>query len=111
MVSREDTRIRTSYPSLVKFALVLSGFSVERSVKDIVFSWSILWATMPDWSTMAIFWLSSADIIMIRLGRTATPAKNRGPRKVIRRKDLFFTRVRYSRAMIILRFLSFMAYF
>ena len=65
---------------------------------------------MPDWSITATCFPFSSDMNMITLGRIHMAAKKIGTRKVVRRKDFFFTRVRYSREMIVPIFLNFMAY-
>ena len=44
------------------------------------------------------------------LGSTHTAARSTGTMNVVRRNDFFFTRTRYSRDMMVLMFLSFIAY-
>ena len=62
---------------------------------------------MPELSTTAMVFPESFAIIMMTLGRMHIAAKKIGTRKVVRRNDFFFTRVRYSLAMIVFMFLSF----
>ena len=52
----------------------------------------------------------SLAITIMTLGRMHTAAKKIGTRNVVRRNDFFFTRVRYSREMMVDMFLSFICY-
>ena len=56
---------------------------------------------MPDLSTTAIFFASSFAIVIMRVGRVQSTTKRSGTRKVVIMNDFFFTRVRYSRLMMI----------
>ena len=66
--------------------------------------------TIPDWSMTATFLSVSLAMNMMTLGSMHIAAKSTGTMKVVRRNDFFFTRVRYSRDMMIFMFLSFIAY-
>ena len=63
--------------------------------------------TMPELSITAIFLPVSLAINIITLGRMHIAAKRTGTRKVVRRNDFFLTLVRYSLAIIVFIFLSF----
>ncbi|CDC63699.1 unknown [Bacteroides sp. CAG:770] len=64
--------------------------------------------TIPDSSTTAIFLDSSLAITIMIDGREHNTAKSIGTRKVVIRNDFFFTRVRYSRLMMIFTICRFM---
>ena len=100
-VSNAEMERRASIPMLSSEDFMVSGSASGYCVNDIVAVFSRAGATMPDLSTTAIFFASSFAIVIMSVGRVQSTTKRSGTRKVVIMNDFFFTRVRYSRLMMI----------
>ena len=109
-VSRAEITTRASSSSSSNESFRLSTGTSLYSVKSIASVSSNFGITIPESSITATCLPLSSAMNIITLGRMQMAAKKIGPRKVMRRNDFFLTRVRYSRAIIVFRFLIFMAY-